>query len=256
MMDHSAIKVRTDVLSRISFTGNNEVAYRGKELRLWCIFGGTPLPKIQWTRLDTAMPKDRITYENYGKTLVIKHVDFEDAGQYQCQATNGVGQTQSQIIRVQVQAKPRFKVEPEIQNAAEGEEAIFECVADGYPTPTIHWIHNGKLIDPNEYYPNRLITDNKIVISNLRKSDTSNYGCNATNTIGYVYKDVYVNVLALPPEIQNPPAKQSRTVEGQSVTITCKTFAAPKPSIKWYHDGREIFGERFQMSSDGNLVIK
>ena len=80
------------------------------------------------------------------------------------------------------------------------------------------------------------VSTNKIVISGLTKEDTSNFGCNATNSLGYVYKDVYVNVLALAPEIQNPPAKQSRTVEGQSVTIHCKTFGAPKPIIKWYHE--------------------
>ena len=97
-------------------TPSNEIAYRGKELRLWCIFGGTPLPTISWTRLTGSLPNDRISFENYGKTLVIKHVDFEDAGNYQCQAFNGVGLSKSHVIAVQVQAKPRFKIEPEIQN--------------------------------------------------------------------------------------------------------------------------------------------
>ena len=100
-----------------------------------------------------------------------------------------------------------------------------------------------------------MVTANKIVITNLQKTDTANYGCNATNTIGYVYKDVYVNVLALAPEIRTPPAKQSRTVEGQPVTINCKTFGAPKPTIKWFKDGREINGNRFEMTPTGDLVI-
>ena len=43
---------------------------------------------------------------------------------------------------------------------------------------------------------------NRITIGNLQKKDTGNYGCNATNKIGYVYKDAYVNVLSLPPDIQ------------------------------------------------------
>ena len=74
--------------------------------------------------------------------------------------------------------------------------------------------------------------------------------------LGYVYKDVYVNVLSLPPEILNPPAKQSRVVQGEPVTITCKTFGAPKPLIKWFHDGRELYGDRYDLMADGNLVIK
>ena len=131
-------------------------------------------------------------------------MDFEDEGLYQCEATNGIGQnSKTHQIQVQVQAKPRFKIEPEIHNAAEGETAVFECIADGEPTPTIQWIHNGApLSNANNHQTNRRVTTNKITISNLQKSDTANYGCNATNTIGYVYKDAYVNVLSLPPEIQ------------------------------------------------------
>ena len=48
-------------------TDKNEVAYRGKDLRLWCIFGGTPLPTITWTRIGKELQEDRILYENYGK---------------------------------------------------------------------------------------------------------------------------------------------------------------------------------------------
>ena len=89
-------------------TDKNEIAYRGKELRLWCIFGGTPLPKITWQKLEGKLPMDRIAYENYGKTLVIKHVDFEDAGRYMCQAQNMIGTIKEHNIAVDVHAKPRY----------------------------------------------------------------------------------------------------------------------------------------------------
>ena len=48
-------------------TNKNEVAYRGKDLKLWCIFGGTPLPTIKWTRIGQELPQDRIMHENYGE---------------------------------------------------------------------------------------------------------------------------------------------------------------------------------------------
>ena len=31
-------------------TRRNEVAYRGQEKKLWCIYGGTPLPEIRWRK--------------------------------------------------------------------------------------------------------------------------------------------------------------------------------------------------------------
>ena len=50
-------------------TNNQEVAYRGKDLKLWCIFGGTPLPTIKWSRIGKELPYDRIMHENYGKLI-------------------------------------------------------------------------------------------------------------------------------------------------------------------------------------------
>ncbi len=124
-----------------------DVAYRGKQMKLWCIFGGTPLPEIRWRKQGGALPWGRTTYDNYGKTLVIKHVDFEDAGDYTCEASNGVGLAKSYSIALDVLAKPRFIVEPEYQTAAEDEEVTFRCKADGKPTPEVKWIHNGKPLE-------------------------------------------------------------------------------------------------------------
>ena len=161
----------------------------------------------------------------------------------------------SYSINLEVLAKPRFIIEPEIQTAAEDEEVSFECKADGFPAPEIKWIHNGRPISEAPDNPNRIVTPEKITIKRLKKQDTGNYGCNATNDIGYVYKDVYVNVLALPPEITHAPEKQKRTVDGKSVTLTCRTFGAPKPIVKWFHDNDELTGGRYEITSIGDLII-
>lgn len=92
---------------------------------------------------------------------------------------------------------PYFIVEPEKVNAAEDETAVFECQAAGVPEPEIKWIHNGKPIAEAPPNPRRKVYKNKIIIEGLQKNDTGNYGCNATNQLGYVYKDVYVNVLGM-----------------------------------------------------------
>ena len=83
---------------------------------MWCIYGGTPLPEIKWRKQGGALPWGRSTYDNYGKTLVIKHVDFEDGGDYTCEASNGVGIAKSYSINLEILAKPRFTVKPQIGN--------------------------------------------------------------------------------------------------------------------------------------------
>lgn len=237
-------------------TRKNEVALRGKRVELYCIFGGTPLPQTVWRKNGQPIPwNDRLTQGNYGKSLVIRHATFEDAGTYTCESSNGVGNAQSYSISLDVLAIPYFTIEPEIQNAAEDETVEFRCEATGTPEPTIKWIHNGKPISDADKNERRTISSNSIVIKKLKKQDTGNYGCNATNELGYVYKDVYLNVLALPPEITEPP-RQEATVDGRTVTLNCRVFGAPKPVVKWIRNGLELTGGRYKVQESGDLLIE
>lgn len=237
-------------------TRKNEVALRGKKVELYCIFGGTPLPQIVWSKNgELIRPSDRITQGNYGKSLIIKHVNFEDEGKYTCEASNGVGAAQSYSISLQVMAVPYFTVEPEFVNAAEDETVEIRCEASGVPVPEIKWIHNGKPISEAPPNNRRKVTPNSIIIERLVKKDTGNYGCNATNSLGYVYKDVYVNVLALYPDITQPPTNLS-TVDGKTIRITCRVFGAPKPEVKWVRNGQELTGGRYKILDIGDLEIE
>ncbi|PSN43064.1 Neuroglian [Blattella germanica] len=201
-------------------TRKNEVALRGRKVELYCIFGGTPLPQTVWSKDGQQIrTSDRVTQNNYGKTV------------------------------------PYFTEEPEIINAAEDETVEFKCKASGIPEPQIKWIHNGKPISEAPPNPRRKVTPNSIVIEKLQKKDTGNYGCNATNSLGYVYKDVYVNVLALAPEITDPPGKEA-TVDGRTVTMTCRVFGAPKPQVKWVHGHVELTGGRYSILDNGDLEIR
>jgi len=241
-------------------TRKNQVAYRGKKVSLWCIYGGTPLPEIRWTKKGGALPQGRTTFDNYGKTLIIKHVDFDDEGDYTCESSNGVGIAKSYSINLRVESAPFFIKPPESVTAAEGEQVMFECEAGGQPSPVLKWIHNGKPIkdSPMINDPRYTFNPNSIIIRDLKKSDTGNFGCNATSeeANGYVYKDVFVNVLALPPEITEPPEPMMQTVDGQTIILTCKTFGAPKPIVKWFHGRDELTGNRYNVQKDGSLEIR
>ncbi|XP_063870133.1 neuroglian-like isoform X1 [Scylla paramamosain] len=233
----------------------NTVILKGTTLKLWCIFSGTPLPEMRWSKSNsTHFPHERVDFENYGKTLVIRYVDFEDEGTYECEASNGVGVAKSYSMNVEVQAIPYFVEEPEVANKAEGETAEFHCKAWGKPPPKQYWIYNGMPITEAPINHRRVVEPEKIIIYNLTKGDTGNYGCNATNEHGYVYKDVYINVLALPPEIRRPPT-DVMTVDGKQVNMTCRVFGAPKPRITWIRDNEELTGGRFQVTNEGDLVI-
>lgn len=234
----------------------NEVALRGKRIELFCIYGGTPLPLTVWSKNGQRIrPSDRVTEGNYGKSLIIKHVNFDDNGVYACDVSNGVGSAQSYSINLEVLSVPYFTLEPEIINAAEDETVEFRCEASGVPEPEIRWIHNGRPIAESPHNPRRTMDNGRIILKNLKKEDTGNYGCNATNSLGYVYKDVYVNVLALAPEILQPPMDDA-TVDGKTIKMTCRVFGAPKPAVKWVRNGQELTGGRYKVMETGDLQIQ
>ncbi|XP_022908169.1 neuroglian isoform X2 [Onthophagus taurus] len=236
-------------------TRKNEVGIRGKSIEIFCIYGGTPLPQTVWKKDNQPVEfNDRVTPGTFGKSLIIRLIDFEDRGTYSCEVTNGAPPAQTYSVNLDVQAIPYFTEEPEFINAAEGETVAFRCAAKGLPVPEIKWIHNGKPIAQAPYNPRRKVNPNSIVIENLIKNDTGNYGCNATNSLGYVYKDVYINVLALAPEITQGP-QDDEAVDGKAVNITCRVFGAPKPAVKWIRNGEELTGGKFKVMTNGDLFI-
>nr|XP_032528918.1 neuroglian isoform X2 [Danaus plexippus plexippus] len=232
-----------------------EKAWRGKKVELYCIYGGTPLPQVVWKKEGrTIISSQRITQDNYGKTLVIKRAGYEDQGTYTCEVSNGVGTAETYSIQLNVEAAPFFIEEPQFQNLAEGETAVIQCRAGGTPEPTISWVHNGKPIEQAENNPRRQVTANSITITDLVKKDTGNYGCNATNSNGYVYKDVFINVQSIPPEIKEGPDNLT-VVAGSTAALRCRVFGAPRPIVRWMRDDIDVTGGKYNITKEGDLVI-
>ncbi|RWS06138.1 neuronal cell adhesion molecule-like protein [Dinothrombium tinctorium] len=233
----------------------NIPALRGEKLELFCIFGGTPLPDITWKKRGGIIEGNRYTYLNYGKTLQINKVNFDDAGTYECTASNGVGNQQSHAMAVTVQAAPFWKKSPNNTNAAEGESVRFECVAGGVPDPKLQWFVNGEPIEKAPPNSRRKVEGNVLTIQDLVKTDTAVYQCNASNVHGYAFKDFYINVLALPPNLIEKPEPFTRAVVTSTIALKCRVFGAPKPEVKWLRNGVELTGGRYQVLNDGDLQI-
>ena len=105
-----------------------------------------------------------------------------------------MGIAKSYSIQLRVESAPYFIKPPESVTTVEGEDVMFECEAGGVPAPQLKWIHNGKPIIESKMYnnPRYTFSPNSVIIKNLTKQDTGNFGCNATSeeANGYVYKVV------------------------------------------------------------------
>nr|XP_037271321.1 neuroglian-like [Rhipicephalus microplus] len=233
----------------------NLVALRGHELKLYCVYGGTPLPQISWSKRGSNPTSRRFTYSNYGKTLEIRSVSFEDEGTYECQANNGVGVAQTHAMHVKVEAAPYWLRVPDNTNAAEEESVSFECAATGIPEPKLQWFVNGVPVEKAEPNPRRKVEGTLLTIEALTKRDTAVYQCNASNPHGYAFRDFYLNVLALPPTITEAPEQLTLAVVTSRVTLRCRVFGAPRPEVKWMKEAQELTGGRYRVLDSGDLQI-
>jgi neuronal cell adhesion molecule len=175
------------------------VTLRGQRTELFCIYGGSPNIYVMWKFNGSAINYDkRILEQNFGKSLLIRDTRLNDQGIYTCDVSNGINGNKTSLINVVVLAKPYFISYPKSKSIVENFTSTveFECEIRGWPEPDIIWTHNGQIINVTSSTEERLsAVKNKLTIKDLIKSDSGNYGCNATNTLGYAYKDFYLDIV-------------------------------------------------------------
>ncbi|XP_033943851.1 neurofascin [Pseudochaenichthys georgianus] len=119
----------------------------------------------------------------------------------------------------------------------QGEELLLECIAAGVPTPHITWTKNGDnlAVTPRT----RVKNFNKMIqIPKASFDDVGEYGCTATNKLGYIEHTITVRVKAAPFWLEKPtdlvlaPEENGRLV--------CRTDGAPRPTVSWFINGEPI----------------
>uniref|UniRef100_A0A2C9KWE9 Neuroglian n=1 Tax=Biomphalaria glabrata TaxID=6526 RepID=A0A2C9KWE9_BIOGL len=234
----------------------------GSNFSVKCIFSGNPTPDVHWERTDNKTMSDRVNTKSFAQELQITNLQFEDAGTYECWATNSVSQDRKyRTFNIRVNARPYFLEEPKDIEVGVGADVMFTCLAGGVPEPSIEWFVNGESLkdvrDPRITGPRfKHPVETKIFLEKVEQTDHMVFQCNASNIHGYVFADVYLNVLSEAPTIITPPEPETETAEGQEVILVCETTGKPDPIITWFKDDVLITGGRYRILSTGSLVIR
>ena len=120
----------------------------------------------------------------------------------------------------------------------------------GHPTPVVTWSRSfGQL-------PQGRVQSNSSVIKvvGVRKVDSDNYLCTATNLLGSVVKRTHLVVVSLPRFTVKPRAKVVIFL-GLVMTLNCSATGDPQPVISWKKQGFQLPRGRSQQIN-GALVIR
>uniref|UniRef100_H0WNF2 Neuronal cell adhesion molecule n=1 Tax=Otolemur garnettii TaxID=30611 RepID=H0WNF2_OTOGA len=228
---------------------------------------GLPPPIIFW--MDNSfqrLPQSERVSQGLNGDLYFSNVLPEDTREdYICYARFNHTQTiqQKQPISVKVisakssRERPPTFLTPE-GNASNKEELrgnvlSLECIAEGLPTPIIHWIKEDGTLPVNRMsYKNFKKT---LQITHVSEADSGNYQCIAKNALGAIHHTISVTVKAAPYWIMAP---QNLVLSpGEDGTLICRANGNPKPRISWLTNGVpvEISPEDPSRKIDGDTII-
>ncbi|ESO02131.1 hypothetical protein HELRODRAFT_65728, partial [Helobdella robusta] len=189
--------ILTECMSRVTGVG--------RKVTFHCEFTANPQPNYYWIINDShpilfpGTAHENVRVGNDG-TLVIDPVRKEDAGHYSCRVTNEIGQS---FMTAELVVKgwnfynnppPIITSLPFNQTLPVGEVAHIQCSASGHPVPLIRWLKNGRSLSPSSENRMKFMSSGSLTISDLTKSDSGTYMCQACSESGETTRSAYLSV--------------------------------------------------------------
>ncbi|XP_071159626.1 hemicentin-1-like isoform X19 [Mytilus edulis] len=241
----------------------------GNSVTLECTVSSVlPVTSVQWQRnvggVITTITSTSNTNKYSGNTvttpsLSISVTALSDTGDYTCFATNSVGTGQSTVTTLTVTGTPpTVTVLHPSYSITVGDSATLECTVNSVlPVTSVQWQRNvGGIIttitstsNTNKYSGNTVTTPS-LTISVTALSDTGDYTCFATNSVGTGQSTVTtLTVTGTPPTVTVLQPSYSITV-GDSVTLECTVSSVlPVTSVQWQ---RNVGGTITTITSTSN----
>ncbi|KAL2100130.1 hypothetical protein ACEWY4_004524 [Coilia grayii] len=124
----------------------------------------------------------------------------------------------SSLCLLVVAVPPQFLNYPANMYAYESTDIEMECAVTGNPQPKVHWVKNGEVVIPSDYF--QIVDGSNLQILGLVRSDEGYYQCVAENDAGNAQataqlilqepgKSRMANASASPPPPSHPPCRAS-----------------------------------------------
>ncbi|GFU20651.1 hemicentin-2 [Nephila pilipes] len=263
------------------------VGVEGQRVEIKCSADGSPKPEIKWMKKiegSTANLSDFADQQKDG-SLVISSLKSLNAGAYECEAKNGIGNILQKLITIHVHVAMKLKIclfirfislvlhflqaSPVSSSEDDGPPKLHQiyfpeyvplgkkvtvlCNAFSGSTPfTFIWKKDGKNIKD---VPNAIVDVQRdysaLTIGPAQPENVGNYTCIVENKIG---RDSSHGVLMLraPPVWVVEPTDTS-IAAGNSLYLHCLAEGHPQPNISWKF--KSFNGEVYQLKEESSVHI-
>ncbi|XP_043283048.1 leucine-rich repeats and immunoglobulin-like domains protein 3 isoform X2 [Venturia canescens] len=200
----------------------------GDTARLECSAEGQPSPQIAWQKDGgndfPAARERRMHMMPTDPVLFIVDVKTADGGVYSCTAQNLAGLIVANAS-LTVLETPSFVKPMENKEIMAGGSIVLECMASGSPRPKLVWRKNGSPLQATERH---FFTaeDQLLIIVNTVSSDTGNYECEMSNSLGSVVGASHLTINPAPSSVVNEDDMLGLII----ITVVC---CAVGTSIVW-----------------------
>ncbi|XP_040572571.1 protein Obscurin [Lepeophtheirus salmonis] len=204
----------------------------------------------EYTRFSTEMTEDG-TFEVH--SLIIKDVVMEDSGEYECLASNRIGNTSSLVKFAVVTEEPSFPKSLEDITTTLGSTETFECIVAGIPRPEIAWFRGDKELKKGK----RVLFEEELAENGIKYKMTTrdivfkDFGqikLTAKNMVGESESTAIFQIVQIKPTIEADFPRMIEVKEGKEFVLTAKIDGSPPPTAIWLCEGEEI-------KADGERVI-
>ncbi|XP_029600317.1 fibroblast growth factor receptor 3 isoform X5 [Salmo trutta] len=239
----------------------------GDTLDLSCNTDAPAQPVLWFKDGSSVLPSNRKWLVQ--RDLHIINVSYEDSGMYSCRVIHGNTLLSNYTIRVTDSLSsgddedydedldntetPYWtrpdRMEKKLLAIPAANTVKFRCASAGKPTPSIHWLKNGKEFKGEQRMGGIKLRHQQwsLVMESAVPSDRGNYTCVVQNKYGTINHTYQLDVLERSPHrpiLQaGLPANQT-VVLGSDVEFHCKVYSDAQPHIQWLKH-IEVNGSRY-----------
>ncbi|XP_072552129.1 netrin receptor DCC [Salminus brasiliensis] len=238
-------------------------SFLGDTALLRCEVTGEPMPVVRWQKnrvdLPAAFDMDSRVVVLPSGSLQVSRVQPPDSATYRCLAENPGSARTGTDADLRVLPEPGvmrnlvFLQRPMKVTVLQGRDAVLECSASGYPTPSFYWMRGNEMIQSRSRKYS-LLGGSNLLISSVTDDDSGTYSCVAHNKNENITSSCELSVL-VPPQFLNYPSNMF-AYESMDIEMECAVTGNPPPSVHWVKNGEVVIpSDYFQIVDGGNLQI-